>query len=108
MAICVEGQKALYRFCQEHNIAHEQCGKVVVATHEGELPALAQLEERGQANGVTCSMIDVARLEGQVVDGEALMRANTLAEAESGICRWVNRERQDVSAPALPAALSQN
>ncbi len=49
---CVNGQKALYRFCQEHNIAHEQCGKVVVATHKPELPALAMLEERGQANGL--------------------------------------------------------
>ena len=29
---CVEGQKAMYRFCQEHGITHEQCGKVVVAT----------------------------------------------------------------------------
>lgn len=47
---CVEGQKAMYRFCQEHGIAHEQCGKVVVATNPSELPALATLEERGQAN----------------------------------------------------------
>jgi (S)-2-hydroxyglutarate dehydrogenase len=49
---CVEGQKAMYRFCQEHGIAHEQCGKVVVATDTSELPALATLEERGQANGL--------------------------------------------------------
>ena len=35
---CVEGQKAMYRFCQEHGIAHEQCGKVVVATSEREDP----------------------------------------------------------------------
>jgi len=50
---CVEGQKALYRFCRKHNIAHQQCGKVVVATHPGELPALATLEARGKANGLT-------------------------------------------------------
>lgn len=49
---CVEGQKAMYRFCQDHGIAHEQCGKVVVATDETELPALATLEERGRANGL--------------------------------------------------------
>src|SRR5262245_51447285 len=47
---CVEGQKAMYRFCQEHGIAYEQCGKVVVATDTSELPALTTLEERGQAN----------------------------------------------------------
>jgi L-2-hydroxyglutarate oxidase len=42
----------MYRFCQEHGIAHEQCGKLVVATDSSELPALATLEERGQANGL--------------------------------------------------------
>ena len=49
---CVEGQKAMYRFCQEHGIAHEQCGKVVVATSEREVPSLDTLEERGRANGL--------------------------------------------------------
>jgi L-2-hydroxyglutarate oxidase len=49
---CVEGRESMYRFCQEHGIAHEQCGKLVVATDESELPALATLEERGQANSL--------------------------------------------------------
>jgi L-2-hydroxyglutarate oxidase len=49
---CVEERQALYRFCQEHGIPHERCGKVVVATHEGELPALEELERRGHANGL--------------------------------------------------------
>jgi L-2-hydroxyglutarate oxidase len=49
---CVEGREALYRFCQEHGIAHERCGKVVVATEPGELPALDELERRGRANGL--------------------------------------------------------
>jgi L-2-hydroxyglutarate oxidase len=50
---CVEGREALYRFCEEHRIAFERCGKVVVATRETELPALGTLEERGRANGLT-------------------------------------------------------
>jgi L-2-hydroxyglutarate oxidase len=49
---CVAGREALYRFCREHGIAHERCGKIVVATHERELPALAELERRGRANGL--------------------------------------------------------
>lgn len=49
---CVEGREALYRFCAEHGIAHERCGKLVVATHPGELPALDELERRGRANGL--------------------------------------------------------
>jgi L-2-hydroxyglutarate oxidase len=49
---CVEGREAMYRFCQEHGIAHERCGKVVVATAQRELPALDELERRGRANGL--------------------------------------------------------
>ncbi len=49
---CVEGRAALLSFCQEYAIPYELCGKVVVATHPRELPALDQLEERGRANGL--------------------------------------------------------
>jgi (S)-2-hydroxyglutarate dehydrogenase len=49
---CVEGRIAMYEFCQEFNIAHENCGKIVVATAESELPSLDMLEERGHANGL--------------------------------------------------------
>jgi (S)-2-hydroxyglutarate dehydrogenase len=50
--LCTEGREAMYAFCQQHNIPHERCGKVVVATRESELPALAELERRGAANGL--------------------------------------------------------
>ena len=49
---CVAGREALYRFCAEHGIAHERCGKVVVAVEEHELPRLEELERRGRANGL--------------------------------------------------------
>jgi (S)-2-hydroxyglutarate dehydrogenase len=50
--LCTEGRDAMYTFCAEHNVPHERCGKVVVATSESELPALAELERRGLANGL--------------------------------------------------------
>ncbi len=50
--LCVKGAAAMVAFCREHGIAHEICGKVVVATSDGELPALAELMKRGLANGV--------------------------------------------------------
>lgn len=49
---CVEGREAMYRFCAEHGIAHDNCGKLVVATSKDEIPALDRLEERGHANGL--------------------------------------------------------
>lgn len=49
---CVAGRDALYRFCDEHGIAYERCGKLVVATDASELPALDELERRGRANGL--------------------------------------------------------
>lgn len=50
---CVEGREALYQFCEQHNILHDRCGKVVVASSESEIPALNNLEQRGLANGLT-------------------------------------------------------
>lgn len=49
---CAEGRDAMYDFCREYGIAHDRCGKIVVATHPDELPRLAELEKRGLANGL--------------------------------------------------------
>jgi L-2-hydroxyglutarate oxidase len=49
---CVTGRDAMYGFCEEHGIAHERCGKVVVATEPSEIPRLNNLEARGRANGL--------------------------------------------------------
>ncbi len=48
----VEGARALVDFAAEHDIAHELCGKVVVATDDSEKPRLAELHRRAEANGV--------------------------------------------------------
>jgi L-2-hydroxyglutarate oxidase len=50
--LCVEGVRELYAFCEEHGIAHERCGKVIVALERSELGRLDALEARGRANGV--------------------------------------------------------
>ena len=49
---CTVGREALIRFCQEHSLPYERCGKVVVAVNETEVPALDELERRGRANGL--------------------------------------------------------
>ena len=37
--LCVEGAQAMVRFCREHDLPHNICGKVVVATSAAEIPA---------------------------------------------------------------------
>ena len=37
---CVEGAAAMVDFCREHNLPHEVCGKVIVATTDEEIPRL--------------------------------------------------------------------
>ena len=59
---CREGRLAMERFCSEHGIDYDICGKVIVAVEEKELPALEMIYERGQANGVKCEIIGMERL----------------------------------------------
>jgi (S)-2-hydroxyglutarate dehydrogenase len=50
--LSVSGLQQMIAFCREHGIAHEPCGKIVLATDESELPRLETLWQRGQANGL--------------------------------------------------------
>lgn len=60
---CTEGREALYAFCEAEEIAHERCGKIVVATDADQLEALDELERRGHQNGlVGIKRLDVADL----------------------------------------------
>ena len=47
---CVEGRKELVEFSRKHQVAHDVCGKVVVATDESELPFLDKIFNNGIAN----------------------------------------------------------
>jgi len=51
--LCTSGYQKLLEFCAQENIAHEVCGKVVVAVNDREIPQLDELERRGVANGLS-------------------------------------------------------
>jgi (S)-2-hydroxyglutarate dehydrogenase len=51
--LCTSGRDELILFCRDHNVKHEICGKVVIATCDEQLPALAELFRRGSENGVS-------------------------------------------------------
>jgi L-2-hydroxyglutarate oxidase len=50
--LAVTGIRQMVEFCQANGVAHEICGKLVVAADESEVPRLRGLHERGTANGL--------------------------------------------------------
>ena len=49
---CIRGGALLRQFCDANSIRYDQCGKIIVARNETEIPRLDELHRRGQANGV--------------------------------------------------------
>jgi L-2-hydroxyglutarate oxidase len=53
----VRGAESMRDFAQEHGVAVDICGKLVVATTQAQVPALLRLLDRGRANGVPVRLI---------------------------------------------------
>ena len=49
---CLEGNRATKQFCDEHGIAYDECGKLLVATSDLEMQRMQALWERTEANGL--------------------------------------------------------
>src|SRR4051794_3745959 len=79
--LAVSGARELYAFCEAHDIPHERCGKVIVATSPRELGALDELERRGRENGVPglqrIGAAGIAEHEPHVRGVDALWSPNT-------------------------------
>ncbi len=50
--LAVEGIREMTDFCRTHDIKHEICGKIVVATNQKQTETLRGLADRGAANGL--------------------------------------------------------
>ena len=55
--MAVAGAASMYAYALEKGIAHDNCGKLVVACDASELPGLAKLADRAAANGVPATML---------------------------------------------------
>ena len=51
--VCVAGKHKLYRYCAERGVPHKRIGKLIVATHEDQIPQLAKYKEQAHSNGVS-------------------------------------------------------
>jgi 2-hydroxyglutarate dehydrogenase len=100
--LCVEGARELYDYCERNGIAHERCGKVIVATERAEIPGLDELERRGRANGVPgLSRLDrsgLERLEPHARGLEALHSPETGIVDFPGVARALAAELQQQGA----------
>lgn len=75
---CVSGRRELIKFVKEHNIPHDICGKIIVATHESELAHMNKVFNNGVAN-------DVEGIE--IIDSKKIKEIEPYCEGISGI--WV-------------------
>jgi len=59
---CKRGLAATQQFCSTHNIPYDNCGKLIVATHEHELRKLTDLYTNCQTNGLNVSWVENEQL----------------------------------------------
>ncbi len=50
--LCVAGKERLYAYCAEHGVPHENCGKVLVAANDAEIPTVLGYIDKADANAV--------------------------------------------------------
>jgi glycerol-3-phosphate dehydrogenase len=99
--LCVAGNVMTKEFCAAHGVPHNNCGKLVVASHESEIADLEKLAENGRANGVEgLRMVDHARIRERephiaavaalevpstgIVEAEALVKAYARIAVDRG------------------------
>ena len=50
---CIKGKRLLYDFCNSHGVPHDNMGKVIIASNDAQLAALAGIQEHASQNGVS-------------------------------------------------------
>ena len=86
--LCVDGREQMYRFCRDHDVPYERCGKLVVAATAAEVEGLEALAAQARDNGVDdLEVIDrpfLRRLEPHVEGVAAIWSPSTgIVEAEA-------------------------
>ncbi|GAA4406920.1 L-2-hydroxyglutarate oxidase [Fodinibacter luteus] len=104
-AWCRAGATSLLRLAGEESIPHAVTGKLVVATHAGELDRLAALEERGRANGLAVTRLTAAQArehEPHIAAVGALHVAETGVVDYRAVCAVLVRRLREAGAHLRP------
>ena len=80
---CVHWRRMLYAYCDAHGVPYRRCGKLIVASDDGQRPALASLLAHALANGVE-DIAEISRAEALEME-PALRCVAALHSASTGI-----------------------
>lgn len=97
--LCTAGRERMVAYCRERDVAHEVCGKLVVAVTDDERGRLHDLHDRCRANGVDVELVGPARMreiEPFVAGVEALHVKVTGIADYPGVCRAMVDDLHDL------------
>ena len=96
--LCVAGNRALYAFCEAHQVNHRRCGKLIVATEGSQLEGLRQLHAHAKANGVGylqwLEAGEARQLEPRIDCTAALLSSSTGIVDSHGLMRALRLEAE--------------
>ena len=76
---CKKGVEDTISFCKEHNVAFDQCGKLIVATNSLEYKRLLEIYDRAHKNGLQVELLDKKKLKDKEpnIEGSGAIFINT-------------------------------
>ncbi len=100
--LCVEGKWLLYDFMKKHNVAHNNCGKLIVACEPQETAILESIVEQGAVNGVSdLELLDhrqVKVLEPELACNAAILSPSTGMMDSAGLMLALLGEAENAGA----------
>jgi 2-hydroxyglutarate dehydrogenase len=94
----------MYELCERHGLAHERCGKLIVAARAEELGRLSALHQRASANGVRVALLrqeEIQEYEPHAVGVAALHSPDTGIADYSAVASALARDVREAGGRVL-------
>ena len=103
--LCVAGNRALYAYCADRHVAHQRCGKLIVATATSEVEDLHRIQGHAEANGVLdlqwLSAAETRQLEPRIQCCAALLSPSTGIIDSHGLMRALRMDAEAAGATVV-------